>query len=456
MSLSVIILAAGQGTRMKSARPKVIHELAGKPMLQHVVDTGRVLQADQILVVIGHEAQQVEQAMRDQDLEFVLQQEQLGTGHAVMQCHDRIHPGNDILVLYGDVPLIRAETLQAMIDQGRNENTVVCLLSFIAANPTGYGRIVRNSADHVRAIVEEKDASDDLRRINECNSGILYIQGSEYAELLAELDNDNAQEEYYLTDVVKHAVSRDHFVSALICDDEMQVLGVNNQAQLAQVESIYRQRRTEELMQAGVKIVDPARIDIRGSIQAGRDVVIDVNCVFEGNVVLGDEVSIGANCVISDSEIAEGTTVLPMSIIEKSQIGPYNNIGPFSRVRPDTVTLDNAKVGNFVEIKKSTIGKGSKVNHLTYIGDTDMGSDVNIGAGTITCNYDGAFKHKTIIEDAVFVGSDTQLVAPVRITYGTTIGAGSTITRDTEPGELVLSRAKQVTLKGWTRPKKNQ
>lgn len=454
MSLSVIILAAGKGSRMKSAKPKVIHEVAGQPMLQHVVNTSRKLDPQQIIVVVGHESEQVKQIMLEQDLVFVEQAEQLGTGHAVMQCSDLINEGNDILVLYGDVPLIKKETLAALIEEGQGEN-VVSLLSFIAENPTGYGRIVRQQG-HVQAIVEEKDASDDIRLIKESNSGILYIKGSEYQALLSELDNNNAQQEYYLTDVVKHAVSNNHQVAAVVCTDEKEVLGVNNQQQLAEIEAIYRNQKASELMLQGVKLVDPSRIEIRGELQADEDVVIDINCVFEGEVEIASDVRIGANCVIKNSKIGRGSEILPMSIIEDSEIGEFNNIGPFARIRPDTRTLAKAKIGNFVEVKKSVIGVGSKVNHLTYIGDTKMGANVNIGAGTITCNYDGAYKHLTIIDDDVFVGSDTQLVAPVRINKGTTIGAGSTITKDTPEGQLSFSRARQVTIKNWERPSKNK
>jgi bifunctional UDP-N-acetylglucosamine pyrophosphorylase/glucosamine-1-phosphate N-acetyltransferase len=455
MSLSIIILAAGKGTRMNSARPKVIHELAGKPMLQHVVDTSRGLNPEQIIVVIGHESEQVTAAVSDHDLVWVEQTEQLGTGHAVMQCNDVLIPGNDILVLYGDVPLITESTLQQLRNQAEGA-PVVCLLSFMAKNPKGYGRIVRDAMHHVQAIVEEKDASDEIRSIHESNSGILLVQGSEYQALLDKLDNDNAQQEYYLTDVVKHAVSTGQKVTAVVCNNEQEVLGVNNQAQLAFLESIYRQRLATQLMTDGAKLADPERIDIRGNLRVGMDVSIDVNCIFEGDVRLGDGVKIGANCVVRNSSIGPGSEILPMCMIEDSNIGAENNIGPFARVRPETRTADKAKIGNFVEVKKSTIGKGSKVNHLAYIGDTEMGADVNIGAGTITCNYDGAYKHKTIIEDGVFVGSDTQLVAPVKISKDSTIGAGSTITKDTPQGQLSLSRSRQVSIKGWDRPSKNK
>ena len=452
MSLSIIILAAGKGTRMKSARPKVLHEVAGRSMLQHVIDTGRQLSPEQILVVIGHESEQIEHSMQGQGLDFVLQEEQLGTGHAVMQCRECIQHGNDLLVLYGDVPLIKKTTLDALIEQGRNNN-VVSLLTFNAVNPSGYGRILRDKTGHVNSIIEEKDASEDIRKIRECNSGIMYIKGAEYEDLLASLDNDNVQREYYLTDVVKHAVAKKHLVAAVQCG-ETEVLGVNNQAQLAQIESIYRKQKADELMESGVKLSDPMRIDVRGEIIVGRDVSIDVNCIFEGHVELADNVVIRANCIIKNSRIGAGTIVNPMTVIENAEIGELNDIGPFARIRPDTRTGVKSRIGNFVEIKKSDIGDGSKVNHLSYIGDTQMGRNVNIGAGTITCNYDGAFKHRTTIGDDVFVGSDTQLVAPVQVADGSTIGAGSTITRDAPADRLTLSRSKQVTIDGWKRPVK--
>lgn len=455
MPLSIIILAAGKGTRMNSSKPKVIHQLAGKAMLQHVVDVCQILQPDQILVVIGHESEQVKAALDGQNLIWVEQTEQLGTGHAVMQCSESVKPGNDILVLYGDVPLISLNTLRSLIAHG-NDQSVVSILSFMAEDPTGYGRIVRDSHNSVTAIVEQKDASAEILNIKESNSGILYIKGSEYMDLLSDIDNNNAQQEYYLTDVVKHAVAKDHSVSAVICNDEKEVLGVNNQQQLAEIEAIYRSHKANELMQLGVKLVDPTRIDVRGSLITGQDVTIDVNCIFEGEVTLGNGVRVGANCILKNCSIGSGSEVLPMSIIEDSSIGDKNTIGPFARIRPETKTMENAKIGNFVEVKKSIIGKGSKVNHLTYIGDTEMGKDVNIGAGTITCNYDGAFKHKTIIEDDVFVGSDTQLVAPVTVAKGSTIGAGSTITKDTPKDQLTLSRAKQFSMPGWVRPSKNK
>ena len=452
MPLSVVILAAGQGTRMKSARPKVIHGLAGKPMLRHVVDTSRALQAAQVIVVIGHGAEQVRAAMQDQQLTFVEQAEQLGTGHALQQCLDSIEPGNDVLVLAGDVPLIRAETIDKLLQQRADSS--VSVLSFIPDDAHGYGRILRGADGDVSAIVEQKDASPVEAASRECNSGILWIKGERLRDLVMALENDNAQGEYYLTDVVKIAVAAGDRVSAVVCEDANEVNGINNQQQLALVEALYRERAAAALLQQGVKLYDPARIDVRGELSVGRDVVIDVNCIFEGEVSLGDGVRIGANCVIRDARIGAGSEVKPMTSIEDASIGRNVSIGPFARIRPGTECDDDVRIGNFVEIKKAHIGEGSKINHQSYVGDTEMGRAVNIGAGTITCNYDGANKFKTVIEDGVFVGSDTQLVAPVRVARNATIGAGSTITRNVEADKLTLSRAKQVTISGWSRPVK--
>lgn len=452
MPLTVVILAAGQGTRMKSARPKVIHELAGKPILHHVVETSRALQPDQVIVVIGHGADQVRAAMRDEQLVFVEQAEQLGTGHALQQCLDTIEPGNDVLVLVGDVPLIRAETISRLLEQSADAR--VSVLSFVPANAFGYGRIVRAENGNVNAIVEQKDTTPAEAEIGECNSGILMIRGERLRDLVMALDNANAQGEFYLTDVVALAAAAGDTVAAVVCEDANEVNGINNQQQLAIVETLYRERAAHALMAQGVKLFDPARIDVRGEISVGRDVQIDVNCVFEGTVSLGDNVRIGANCVIRNTRIADASEIKPMTSIEDAIIGSNVSIGPFARIRPGTECDDDVKIGNFVETKKARIGKGSKVSHLSYIGDTEMGSEVNVGAGTITCNYDGVNKFKTIIEDGVFIGSDTQLVAPVRIARNATIGAGSTITRDVPADKLSLSRSKQVTIDGWSKPQK--
>jgi len=450
MPLSIIILAAGQGTRMKSARPKVIHPVAGRPMLQHVVDTSLLLKPEQVIVVVGHQSEQVRKLVNCEGLVFVEQAQQLGTGHAVVQCLGELNEGNDVLVLYGDVPLTTAETLQGLLSD--TEGSSIGILSFIPENAHGYGRILRDKDDSVKAIVEEKDANNEEKNIRESNSGILFINGANLHDLVEKLDDDNTQSEFYLTDVVRHAVNANLSVSATICASAEEVSGVNNQAQLAEVERIYAQRQAEKLMLEGVKLYDPERIDVRGNLQVGTDVEIDVNCVFEGNVTLADNVRIGANCVIRNSKIGTGSVILPMTIIDEAIIGSQVSIGPYARIRPGTECDDGVKIGNFVETKKAKIGAGSKVNHLSYIGDTDMGRGVNIGAGTITCNYDGVNKFRTIIEDDVFVGSDTQLVAPVTIAKGTTIGAGSTITRDTPAHKLTLSRPKQVTLDSWKKP----
>jgi len=450
MPLSIIILAAGQGVRMKSSRPKVMHALAGKPMLQHVVDTCLALEPDQIIVVVGHQSERVRSMMHDQGLEFVEQSDQQGTGHAVAQCLPVLNKGNDVIVLYGDVPLISVDTIRALLD--KSDGTSVNILSFLPQNSQGYGRIQRSADDSVEAIIEENDASAEQKKIRESNSGILFIVGEKIDDLIGKLENNNVQGEYLLTDVVKHAVQQGLKVAATICSENDDLYGVNNQAQLAEVEKIYRRRQVEKLMREGVKLYDPARIDIRGTLQVGTDIEIDINCVFEGDVSLSDRVKIGANCVIRNSTIGSDSIVQPMSSIDEAIIGNRVSIGPFARIRPGTECADEVKIGNFVETKKSQIGAGSKINHLSYIGDSEIGAAVNIGAGTITCNYDGVNKFKTIIEDGVFIGSDTQLVAPVRIARGATIGAGSTITSDTPADKLTLSRSKQVTIDAWKKP----
>ncbi len=450
MPLSIIILAAGQGVRMKSSRPKVMHALAGKPMLQHVVDTCLALEPDQIIVVVGHQSERVRSMMHDQGLEFVEQSDQQGTGHAVAQCLPVLNKGNDVIVLYGDVPLISVDTIRALLD--KSDGTSVNILSFLPQNSQGYGRIQRSADDSVEAIVEENDASAEQKKIRESNSGILFIVGEKIGDLIGKLDNNNVQGEYLLTDVVKHAVQQGLKVAATICSENDDLYGVNNQAQLAEVEKIYRRRQAEKLMREGVKLYDPARIDVRGTLQVGTDIEIDINCVFEGDVSLSDRVKIGANCVIRNSTIGSDSIIQPMSSIDGAVIGNRVSIGPFARIRPGTECADEVKIGNFVETKKSQIGAGSKVNHLSYIGDAEIGAAVNIGAGTITCNYDGVNKFKTIIEDGVFIGSNTQLVAPVRIARGATIGAGSTITSDTPADKLTLSRSKQVTINAWKKP----
>jgi bifunctional UDP-N-acetylglucosamine pyrophosphorylase/glucosamine-1-phosphate N-acetyltransferase len=384
----------------------------------------------------------------------VLQKQQLGTGHAVKQALPDIKPGSDILVLYGDVPLITAKTLRTLIESRKDKG--LSLLTAELEDPTGYGRIIRNTDKEVVGIIEEKDASQKEKDIKEINTGIMYFSTGNMSKWVEELNNDNAQGEYYLTDCVGIAAKENQGIASINCFDIKEIEGVNNRIQLAELERAYQFRQARELMLSGTTIMDPSRIDIRGRLNAGQDCTIDVNCVFEGQVELGSRVKIGPNVVIADSVIGDDSEVLANSVIENATIGKYVSIGPFSRLRPDANLDDRVKVGNFVEIKKSQIGMGSKVNHLTYIGDTEMGCDVNIGAGTITCNYDGANKHKTIIKDRVFIGSDTQLVAPVTVGEGATIGAGSTITRDAPENKLTLSRSKQVSIDGWERPKKKE
>ena len=454
MPLSIIILAAGQGKRMQSARAKVIHQLAGKSMLQHVVDTSQALDPDQIIVVVGHQSSQVRESMKGQGLSFVEQAEQKGTGHAVQQCLKQLNEGNDVLVLYGDVPLISIATIRNLLEAAKG--SALNILSFLPENSQGYGRILRAADGSVRAIVEEQDATADDKKIQESNSGILLIEGSKLRQLIGRLENKNVKKEYYITDLVKLAVQDGLKVSAILCADAREVNGVNDQYQLAEVESRFRQIQASRLLKQGVKLYDPARIDVRGDLQVGSDVEIDINCIFEGTVKLGNRVRIGANCVIRDTTIAADSVVLPMTSIDQAVIGSQVSIGPFARIRPGTECADGSKIGNFVETKKTTIGAGSKVNHLSYIGDTQIGREVNIGAGTITCNYDGVNKHRTIIEDGVFIGSDTQLVAPVTIAEGSTIGAGSTITRDTPAQKLSLSRSRQITIDAWKRPGSNK
>jgi bifunctional UDP-N-acetylglucosamine pyrophosphorylase/glucosamine-1-phosphate N-acetyltransferase len=454
MNLSIIILAAGQGTRMRSGLPKVLHPLGGRPLLGHVIDTARGFAGADIHVVIGHGAERVRAAFPDPDIHWVVQDRQLGTGHAVAQVLPEIADDRAVIVMYGDVPLIRHTTLDALLtDAARGE---IALLTAELERPAGYGRILREDSGHVTGIVEEKDASDAQRRIREVNTGFMAAPAGRLRGWVEALDNDNAQGEFYLTDVIALAVRDGVTVSAVTTREPHEILGVNDRLQLAGLERRYQHRQAEACMQAGVTLIDPARFDLRGSLQAGEDVVIDVNAVLEGEVVLGERVTIGPNVMLRDTRIGDDVTVLANSVIEEATIGSGVRIGPFARIRPETRLADHTHVGNFVEIKKSDIGAGSKINHLSYIGDTSIGRDVNIGAGTITCNYDGANKHRTVIGNDVFIGSDTQLVAPVEVKDGATIGAGSTITRDAPAGELTLSRAPQQTRMGWQRPVKKK
>ena len=452
MKGTVVILAAGQGTRMKSDLPKVLHRIAGKPMLQHVIDTARDLAPERIVVVHGHGGARVREAIVDENLAWVEQTQQLGTGHAVEQALDAL-VGDTTLVLYGDVPLITALTLERLLV--KREQADLCVLTAELEDPTGYGRILRQG-DEVTAIVEEKDATEQQRRIREINTGIMAFRTELLRDCIRKLDNDNAQGEFYLTDCVAIARQAGHRVAAVRADDPLEIQGVNDRVQLATLERAWQRRKAVEMMQAGLTLRDPDRIEVRGEVYFGRDCEIDVGCVLEGDVVLGDRVYLGPHCVLRDCSIGDDSRVDANSVIEQSEVGTECRIGPFARLRPGTRLEPGARVGNFVEIKNSHIGRGSKVNHLSYIGDTEMGEAVNIGAGTITCNYDGANKHRTVIGDRAFIGSDTQLVAPVEVGSDATIGAGSTITRDAPAGELTLSRAKQTTISGWQRPRKKE
>ena len=446
-----MVLAAGQGKRMRSRVPKVLQPLGGRPLIEHVIAAARMLRPARICVVYGHGGDEVPQALRADGLTFVKQQPQLGTGHALAQALPHLETSGLTLVLYGDVPLIGEETLAAMIAGGGDRLT---LLTAELNDPTGYGRIVRNRRGSVTSIVEEKDASATERGIREINSGIMALPAARLAGWLAKLTNRNAQREYYLTDVVPLALADKVAVAAVKARAAWEILGVNSKEQLAELERIYQRRQAARLMEAGVTIADPARIDVRGGLDCGADVSIDVNCVFEGEVRLADRVEIGANCVLKDSSIGPGTRIEPFTWMDGAKVGANCRIGPYARFRPGARLAEDVHIGNFVEVKASDIGAGSKANHLAYIGDASVGRDVNVGAGTITCNYDGGAKHRTIIEDDVFIGSDTMLVAPVIVRRGATIGAGSTITKEAPAGALTVARARQVTVPGWKRPQK--
>ena len=453
MSLSVVILAAGQGKRMKSDLPKVLQPLAGKPLLGHVLDAAAGLEAAATCVVYGHGGEQVLEAFRSRtDVTWVLQAEQHGTGHAVAQAMPSIPDDHLVLVLYGDVPLVQLETLARLVAEAGPD--AVSLLSVMLPDPTGYGRVVRDGTGNVARIVEHKDANAKERAIHESNTGLMCVPAGRLRQWLAALRNDNAQGEYYLTDVVVAAVRAGLKVHAVVAPTATEVMGVNDKLQLAELEAAYRRQRATELMLAGATIVDPARFDARGPVVVGRDVYIDVNVVFEGAVKLGDRVRIGPNVVIRDSEVGDDTVVFPNCVIDSARIGSHCNIGPFARFRPSSELATGVHIGNFVEVKNSVIGAGSKANHLTYLGDTTVGQKVNVGAGTVTCNYDGANKWRTEIGDGAFIGSGAMLVAPVKIGAGSTVGAGSTITRDTPDDKLTLERSKQVTIESWQRPVK--
>jgi bifunctional UDP-N-acetylglucosamine pyrophosphorylase/glucosamine-1-phosphate N-acetyltransferase len=450
--LNIVILAAGKGTRMYSDKPKVLHALAGKAMVEHVLDRAVELNPQQICVIYGHGGDLVPTAMSKFGASFVIQEPQLGTGHAVQQAMPNIADDSQTLVLYGDVPLTQPSTLQKMLQAGNG----LVLLTVNLENPTGYGRIVRDDSGKVLCIVEEKDASDEQRKISEVNTGILLAPTANLRKWLAKLQNNNSQGEYYLTDIVAMAVAEGVAVNTSQPANVWEVEGINSKLQLAKLERTWQQVQATKLMAQGVSLADPLRIDVRGNLICGRDVEIDVGCIFEGNVALGDKVKVGAYSIVRNASLASGTQISPYSHVDSSEVGANCHIGPYARLRPGTKLADGVHIGNFVEIKNSDIAENSKANHLSYIGDSTVGSRVNIGAGTITCNYDGANKYRTIIGDDAFIGSDTQLVAPVTVGKGATIGAGSTITRDTPDGELTLSRSKQLSIKGWQRPQKGK
>jgi bifunctional UDP-N-acetylglucosamine pyrophosphorylase/glucosamine-1-phosphate N-acetyltransferase len=451
MSLDIVILAAGQGTRMRSALPKVLHPIAGKSMLGHVIDTARLLQPSSMQVVIGHGADKVREQLAADDLSFVLQAEQLGTGHAVAQALPKLS-AEKVLILYGDVPLIEQQTLQRLLALVNEQQ--LGLLTVELADPTGYGRIVRNGQGSVEAIVEHKDANDAQRAIREGNTGILAVPGQRLADWLGRLSNSNAQGEYYLTDVIAMAVADGLVVATEQAGDEMEVLGANDRIQLAQLERHYQYRAGRRLMAQGVTLIDPARFDLRGDVTVGRDVLIDINVILEGRVVIEDNVQIGPNCVIKNTTLRQGAIVKANSHLEGAELGEGADCGPFARLRPGSVLGAKAHVGNFVELKNAVLGEGAKAGHLSYLGDAEIGARTNIGAGTITCNYDGANKHRTVLGADVFIGSNSALVAPVTLGDGATTGAGSVITADVPADTLGVGRAKQRNIEGWKRPVK--
>lgn len=449
--LNVVILAAGLGKRMYSDLPKVLHHLAGRPLLAHVLDAARALSPAKIIVVTGHRAELVREAVAAPDIAFVNQSPQLGTGHAVQQAQSELVPGGKTLVLLGDVPLIQALTLKPLVEGPVNR---VSMLTAMLDDATGYGRVVRDTRKKVKCVVEHKDASRAQLKIREVNTGIFAYPTAKLAGWLGKLKNNNAQQEYYITDLVPMALKDRIAVEGVACDDAAQVQGINNRAQLAELERIYQRRKALMLMEQGVAIADPARFDVRGELTCAKDVFIDVGCIFEGKVHLADSVRVGAHCVLRDVDVARDTQIEPYTHMVEARIGANCRIGPYSRVRPGTVLAQDVHIGNFVEVKASELGVGTKASHLSYIGDSSVGRNVNVGAGTITCNYDGANKHRTIIEDDVFIGSDTQLVAPVTVRRGATIGAGTTVTKEVAADDLAISRVKQMSISGWKRPVK--
>jgi len=450
--LNVVILAAGKGTRMHSSLPKVLHHLAGKPLLQHVLDTALQLSPSNIQLVIGHGADEVRTVVAGHNVQCVMQEQQLGTAHALHQALPNLDDSAIALILFGDVPLVQEATLRTLLQQA--SDTTMVVLTCVAKNPQGLGRILRDSDGNIRSIVEEKDATPTQRAIVEINTGIMAIPVARLQRWLPRIQSNNAQKEYYLTDVVELALEDGCRVLTSPCDDEKETAGINDRAQLADLERHYQLRETTRLMKSGVTLRDPARVDVRGTVKCGRDVELDINVILEGSIELGNNVTIGPNCVLNNCRIGDNTEVAANSVLENCLVGNGCTIGPFARIRPGAELSDDAKIGNFVEIKNSKIGRHSKVNHLSYVGDSELGEDVNIGAGTITCNYDGVNKFRTIIGDNVFIGSNTSLVAPVTVASGATVGAGSVITQNVAEKQLAIARGRQSNLDGWQRPLK--
>ena len=451
MSIEVVILAAGKGTRMRSSLPKVMHPVAGKPMLGHVVDAAKAINADSIHVVVGHGADKVTSAFAHDNLSWVEQLEQKGTGHAVAQALPALSDDSRVLILYGDVPLIAPDTLSKLV--ACCSESSMALLTTDLNDPSGYGRIIREH-DKVVAIVEQKDASHEQLAIQEVNTGIMAVHAKHLKQWLPKLSSDNAQGEYYLTDIIEMAVADGIAIDVAQPETAWEVQGVNNRLQLNELERFYQKQQAERVMAEGATLADAARLDIRGSLKVGQDCYIDVNCVFEGDCEIGDNVQVGPNCVFTNSRVANGSTIKANSVLEDAVVGESCDIGPFARLRPGTVLSRGAKIGNFVETKKAVLGEGSKVNHLSYIGDSEIGDNVNVGAGTITCNYDGVNKSKTVIGDGAFIGSNTSLVAPVTVGKNATVGAGSTITSNVPDEDLAVARGKQRNISGWKRPTK--